>query len=112
MMAAERDEQNLANAWGELVGVVNGLSPDEQNQFRRIFRTFTHDLREACGQIQAAAQLLRRLPVEPEQAADRLELMEVIHTANNRASELLAALTHDFIDHIETEGGELDAPLP
>ncbi len=112
MMAAERDELNVSHPWGELVEVVNGLSADDQIRFRKIFRTFAHDLREACGQIQAATQLLRRLPLDPEQAADRLELMEVIHAANNRASELLAALTHDFIDHIETDGGETEARLP
>ena len=89
--------------WDELVRTVNDLAPEERSRFRKIFRTFTHDLRQACGQIQSAERLLRRDLVERVGSDEWLELVDVIHAANKNANNLLAALTVDFIEHIETD---------
>jgi hypothetical protein len=104
-MVAESDDMKMKISWDKLAGVVNDLSPDQRLTFRKNFRTFAHDLREACGQIQAAGQLLRRQPIQTEQAAEWLELLDVIHAANTRANVLLAALTNEFIEKIETGNG-------
>jgi hypothetical protein len=104
-MAAERDEPQLTSLWDELVSTVNDLSPEARSRFRKSFRTFAHDLRQACGQIQAAERLLRRESGEQMESEDWLELLDVIQAANATAKDLLAALTVEFIEQIETNHG-------
>lgn len=100
---AERNDEH-AQTWRDLAGLVNGLPVEEREQYRAVVGNFMHDMKHTLGLITNANEILRR-DVENDPGKSRsVEMLNIIRTGALQMDVYLNTMVKEFANHIKESG--------
>ena len=89
--------------WQGIAALINGLPPEQREQYRQSLGAFMHDMKHTLGLIMNANELVRRGIKGCQGEHKAVEMIEIIKTGSQQLDDHLNIIVDDCCNLIEVE---------